>query len=324
MRHFSIVFTLCLALTHFNISAQNERILLIESFTNSDCENCAHQIPELNALIASNSDRVAAIQYHVNWPSDSDPMYTSNPTANNARTEYYGVTGVPHVIVDGNHFSGTPNQLSQSIIDFLLAIESPIKMQLDIEVNESANTVSAHVKGQSAIDISNLRLFVGIIEKEVRFNSAPGSNGECIFYNVMNNLLPNTLGQTIEYLAADEAFDYSFTSDLNNIYDLEQLNAIAWVQISNGSKSVLQACLAKGPHGLSETDHETPLIYPNPTTGMVSITSPTPQKLSVFNPLGQCVFKGYCNNTLHLNLRDFGTGLFVIKVGSHFQKINVF
>lgn len=323
MRHIPVILTLFLVLVYLDISAQNKRMLLLESFTNTGCENCAQQIPELDALIAANSDKVATIQYHVSWPSDSDPMYTRNPIGNNARTEYYGVAGVPHVVINGNHFSGTPNQLNQSIIDYLLAIESPIKMQLDIEVNESANTVSAHVKGQSTTDVSDLRLYVGIIEKEIRFCSAPGPNGECNFYNVMNDLLPNTLGQAIEHLAANETFDYSFTSDLNNLYDLEQLDAIAWIQTSSGSRTVLQACKAKGSHGLSETDHGTPLIYPNPTSGMISITSPVPQKLDVFNPLGQCVFEGCCDKTLHLNLKDFGTGLFVIKVGSNFQKVIV-
>lgn len=323
MRHFSVVLTLFLVHLYLNISAQNERVLLIESFTNTGCETCAQQIPELDALIANNSDKVSAIQYHVNWPSNSDPMYLHNPADNEARKEHYGITGVPHVTIDGNHFSSTPSQLNQDIIDLLLTIESPIEMQLDFEVDEVAHVLSVHVTGQSSIAADDLRLFVGIIEKNVHFDSTPSPNGECDFHNVMNVLLPNASGQTIEHLLANEPFGYTFTSTLDYLGDLEQLDAIAWIQTSSSNKTVLQACKSKNHHNLDEIGHDTPHIYPNPTTGMVSITSPASQKVSVFNLKGQCVFEGYCHHILRLNLRDFGTGLFVIKVGSHVQKINV-
>lgn len=323
MRCVSVFLTLLFELLFLDICAQNERVLLLESFTNTGCETCAQQIPELDALIAANSDKIAVIQYHVNWPSDSDPMYLQNPTDNKDRMEYYGVTGVPHVVINGNHFSGTPNQLNQNIIDLLLAQESPIMMQLTFEIDKGTDILSAHVTGQSATVASNLKLFVGIIEKEVIFNSAPGSNGECTFYNVLYRLLPDASGQAIEHLAANESFDYSFTYTLNHFNDREQLDAIAWIQASNGSKTVLQACKARVNHGFGETIHDLPCIYPNPTTGQVSIKSPVPQKVSVFNLNGQCIFEDCCHDMLRLNLKNFGTGLFIIKVGSYFQKVNV-
>ena len=323
MRPVSIILTLLFEFVLLNTSAQNKRMLLLESFTNTGCENCVQQIPELDALIEANSDKVAAIQYHVNWPSDSDPMYLCNPADNEARTIHYGVTGVPHVVIDGNHFSGTPNQLNQSIIDLLLAQESSIEMQLTFEVDEDSHTLFAHVTGRSARVASNLKLFVGIIEKEVHFDSAPDSNGECNFYNVMNGLLPDASGQIIEHMAANESFDYSFTYTLNHVHNLEQLDAIAWIQASNGSKAILQACKGKSNHGFCETDFDQLCIYPNPTTGQVSIKCPVTQKVSVFNLYGQCFFEDCCHDMLRLNLRDFGTGLFFIKVGSHIQKVNV-
>ena len=323
MRHISVILTLLFELIILNICAQNERVLLLESFVNTGCESCVQQIPVLDALIAANSDKVAAIQYHVNWPSDSDPMYLCNPTDNEARRAHYEVTGVPHVVIDGNHYSGAPNQLNQNVIDLLLSQESPIEMQLNFEVDEDNNTLTVHVTGQSATTVDNLKLFVGIIEKEVHFDSAPGPNGECNFYNVMNVLLPDASGQAIEHLEVNEPFDYHFTCTLNYLYDLNQLDAIGWIQASYGSKTVLQACKATGNHSFDETDNDTPYIYPNPTTGQVSIKSLVPQKVSVFNLNGQRVFEGSCHEITHLNLRDFGTGLYVIKVGSYIQKVNV-
>ena len=323
MRHVSVLLALLFVLLFLDISAQNERILLLENFTNTGCETCAQQIPELDALIAANSDKVAAIQYHVNWPSDSDPMYLYNPVDNEARTVHYGVTGVPHVVIDGNHFSGTPNQLNQNIINLLLTQESPIEMHLDFEVDEDTNLLSTHVMGISATATSNLSLFVGIIEREAHFDSASGPNGERIFYHVMKSLLPNASGQAIENLAINESFDFSFTCTIDHFFNLNQLEAIAWIQASNGSKAVLQACKARGHQSHDENLNDTPCIYPNPTKGQVYIKSPMLQKVSVFNLNGQRVFESTCHGMMYLNLRDFGTGLFVIKVGSHIQKVNV-
>lgn len=322
MRHVSVILTLFLMIVSWDTNAQNKRVLLLESFTNTGCENCAQQNPEFEALLSANVDKVAVIQYHVNWPSDTDPMYMHNPTDNEARTGFYGVTGIPHLIIDGNHFSGAPNQLSQDIIDQLLTIESPIEMQLDYKSNEGGSSFLAHVTGRSAIIANDLKLYIGIIEKEIHFNSSPGQNGECNFYHVMRALLPDASGQTIEHLDVNETFDYTFDCVLDNPNLLSHLDVIAWLQSANSNRAVLQACKANY-YGFDEADHYTICIYPNPTTGMVYITSPSLQKVSVFNMIGQCVFKDDCHDLLPLNLKDFGTGLFVIKVGSHIQKVNV-
>lgn len=322
MRHVSVILTLFLFIISWDTNAQNKRVLLLESFTNTGCENCAQQNPELEALLSANVDKVAVVQYHVNWPTDSDPMYMHNPTDIEARTEYYGVTRIPHLIIDGNHFSGAPNQLSQDIIDQLLTIESPIEMQLDYTVDEGSSSFLVHVTGRSAIIANDLRLYVGIIEKEIHFNSSPGPNGECNFYHVMRALLPNASGQTIEHMDSNETFEYTFDYVLDNPDLLSHLDIIAWLQSANSNRAVLQAC--KVSHqGFDETVPYTICIYPNPTTGMVYITSPSLQKVCVFNMSGQCVFKDDCHDLLPLNLKDFGSGLFVIKVGSHIQKVNV-
>jgi hypothetical protein len=224
------------------INAQDERLLLLESFTNTSCGYCGMYNPAMDALIAANPDKIAAIKYHVNWPSDQDPMYLNNTTENNSRTSYYGVTGVPYVVIDGTHFAGGPNQVTQSVVNQLSNIESPMQLRLSWELNDAQNAITVHVMGQVSTDIIGTpKLYVGVIEKEVHFNSAPGSNGERDFYQVMKKLLPSSSGVLLETLAANDYFAYSFTWELANIYDINQLDAIAWVQNQN-TKEVYQAC----------------------------------------------------------------------------------
>ena len=242
MKKLTLIVASLLMLICLKVNAQNERILLLESFTNTGCGPCAAYNPGMDALIANNADKVVAIKYHVNWPSSADPMYLHNTADNGARVSYYGVTSVPHVVVDGNRFSGNSGNITQAIINQLSVIESPLQLRLSYEVNEAQNLITVHVMGRASAAVQgNLKLFVGVIEKELHFTSAPGPNGERDFYDVMKKLLPSSSGMVIGDLEADGYFAYSFSWELANIYYMDQLSAIAWVQ-NNTTKEVIQSC----------------------------------------------------------------------------------
>ncbi|MBR7024321.1 MAG: Omp28-related outer membrane protein [Bacteroidales bacterium] len=243
MKKTTLIVASLLMLFSLKANAQNERMLLLESFTNTGCGPCAAYNPAMDALIAANPDKVAAIKYHVNWPSAADPMYLHNTAENGARTSYYGVNSVPHVVIDGNRYSSNPAQLNQNILNQLQTLESPMEMRLSYEVNEAENTITVHVMGRTSTAIEgNFKLYVGVIEREIHFNSAPGPNGERDFYSVMKKLLPGSGGQALGSLnSIDSYFAYTYTWELANIYDMSQLDAIAWVQ-NSVSKEVVQAC----------------------------------------------------------------------------------
>ena len=243
MKKTTLIVASLLMLFSLKANAQNERMLLLESFTNTGCGPCAAYNPAMDALIAANPDKVAAIKYHVNWPSAADPMYLHNTAENGARTSYYGVNSVPHVVIDGNRYSSNPAQLNQNILNQLQTMEAPMEMRLSYEVNEAENTITVHVMGRTSTAVEgNFKLYVGVIEREIHFNSAPGPNGERDFYSVMKKLLPGSGGQSLGSLnSIDSYFAYTYTWELANIYDMSQLDAIAWVQ-NSVSKEVVQAC----------------------------------------------------------------------------------
>ena len=242
MRRFTIILASLLMLFTMKLNAQNERVLLFECFTNTGCGPCAQQNPALDALIAANTDRVAAIKYHMSWPSANDPMYLHNTADNDSRKNVYGVDAVPHTVVDGIRFGNVPQGLSQNMVNNWLAIESPFEMRLSYEVDEAANTITVHVMGRASTAVEgNLRLYVGVIEKEIHFNSAPGPNGERDFYSVMKKLLPSASGTTLGSMEAGDYFAYTFSWELANIYNNDQLDAIAWIQ-NYSTKEVFQAC----------------------------------------------------------------------------------
>lgn len=244
MKRFTVILASLLMLITLQLKAQNERVLLFECFTNASCGPCASQNPALDALINNNPGRIAAIKYHMNWPGENDPMYVHNPTDNNARRGVYSINSVPHTVVDGTRFSGMPSGLSQNTVNQWLTVTSPFEMCLAYEVDEAANTITVHVMGRASEAVpGNVKLYVGVIEREIHYNSAPGTNGERDFYNVMKKLLPSASGISIGEVEAGSYFAYSFTWELANVYNNDQLDAIAWLQNFN-TKEVYQACLS--------------------------------------------------------------------------------
>ena len=224
------------------VSAQNERVLLFECFTNTSCGPCAQQNPALDALINNNADRIAAIKYHMSWPGANDPMYLHNTTDNNARRTVYNINAVPHTVVDGNRYSDMPSGINQNTVNQWLTYSSPFEMRLTYEVDEAANTITVHVMGQASEAVpGNLKLYVGVIEREIHYSSAPGANGERDFYSVMKKLLPSSSGITLNEMQAGSYFAYNFTWELANVYNNDQLDAIAWIQ-NVDTKVVHQAC----------------------------------------------------------------------------------
>ena len=224
------------------LNAQNERILLFECFTNASCPPCAQMNPALDALINNNADRVAAIKYHMSWPVNNDPMYLQNTTDNDARKNVYQINSVPWTVVDGIRYNYLPNGLNQSTVNSFLAIDSPYEMRLGYEVDTDANTVTVHVLGQALADITGpLKLYVGVIEKEIHYPTPPGNNGEKDFYSVMKKLLPTASGTSLGSVEEGDYFAYTFTWEMANVYDVNQIDAIAWIQ-NTTTKEVMQAC----------------------------------------------------------------------------------
>ena len=80
--------------------AQFDRMVLLEEFTQASCGPCASQNPGFNALLQENTDIATSIKYQVWWPG-YDPMYEHNTSDVDTRVDYYGITGVPHALMDG-------------------------------------------------------------------------------------------------------------------------------------------------------------------------------------------------------------------------------
>lgn len=255
MKKFSVLIGLMLLIGTMSLVGQNQRVLLFECFTNTSCGPCASQNPALDALITANQGKVVAVKYHMSWPGPNDPMYLHNTADNNARRGYYGVSYVPYTVVDGNRFADMPSGISQAMVNNWSSEPSPFDLQLSCQLNADQTAVHVDVLGRASEAVSGeLKLHVAVIENTITYNSAPGSNGERVFHQVMKKMLPSSSGTTLSNVQEGSTFAYSFDWTLANVYDVNEITAIAWIQ-DNGTKSVHQACAASDDlHGYFTND----------------------------------------------------------------------
>ncbi|KAF0129871.1 MAG: hypothetical protein FD155_2115 [Bacteroidetes bacterium] len=236
--------TLLLLLSFFALTtyAQSNRMLLAEGFTSSTCGPCASQNPAFDALLHNNLDKITSIKYHMSWPAPgNDPMYLHNTVDNNARRSYYNINSVPHVYLSGNIFHGMPSQINQTMINNNAnqPADFDVVMQHRLNASQDSIFVTMLIKANVAVS-GTLIAHIAVIEKEIHFTTAPGTNGEKDFYNVMKALIPTRNGTVLPDFEANEYVILEASWKLANVYNINQLAAVGFVQ-NNTTKYVYQA-----------------------------------------------------------------------------------
>lgn len=242
MKKFLSLLTLSLIIGIGVINAQNQRTVVLECFTSTTCGPCASANPALDNLINNNADKLIAIKYHVNWPAAGDPMNLHNPGDVSSKVSFYSINAVPYSVGDGT-WVGNSGSVSQALVNQWAAVDSPIDMRMTYYFNAAQDTMFVVVMGRAtlAINSNNLKLNISVIEKTMEYASAPGSNGERIFHNVMKKLLPSAAGTSIAAMEAGDYFAYKYSWALANVMNVSELTAVAWLQ-DGTTKQMIQGC----------------------------------------------------------------------------------
>ena len=221
-----------ISLTVFNLSNSSQRLALIEHFTQASCDPCASQNPALNALLtnAQNIDRVSHIAYHTSWPG-FDPMFVFNDTngLGDARVDFYEVSAVPNCVIAGNQDQGLPSIVTQDKIDaeylrpgfFNISGTAEFinsELQIDLFFESYTNFVNGVIKAHA------------VLVEEVNYSSAPGSNGETFFPDVMRRMFPSKLGSDLNNPYDGDVRELNFTYEVQSPIDINNCKLIVFVQ----------------------------------------------------------------------------------------------
>lgn len=214
------------------------RTVLLEGFTQWNCGPCAGWNPiELRVAQAMGMDTVVRIKYHTPGPAPvNDPMYFWNPTENNARANYYGISGIPAGFLDGRTAivryvdPNVSENMLKSAIRSLKANPAPCSIELLNGMACSGTPTTVDFEGTiTASDsaLSNTQLFAALVVNSM--HATGGANGETTFPAVFRDLWPNTSGQTIS-IAQGGTFSFMGTVFKDSSWNALDLSVVVFIQ----------------------------------------------------------------------------------------------
>lgn len=228
---------------------QSQRVVLAEEFTQASCGPCAAQNPTFNTLLAANPTKIISLKYQTSWPG-VDPMNAQNASEVATRVTYYGVSGVPDSPMDGVEQSGAsylgaPANYSQAGIDAEYAVPAPFNINVTHSFSSDYDSIFINcviTASQNYTATGTLKGHIAMVEETIHFATAPGTNGETDFYNVMRKMYPSAAGTTLpSSWTAGQTQTLTFARPIPAyIYSKAQIGIVAFVQ-DDGSKAVQQA-----------------------------------------------------------------------------------
>jgi len=195
-----------------------QRNVLLEEWTSSTCGPCAANNPTIDAFTEGRFDSLVSIKYHVGWPSPgNDPMYLYNTTQSYDRRYYYGVNAVPHVIMDGVVNPDYPYSNAPSLPTAFYSrkpIGSPVSIAVtDERIAGDSIRATVNITVHAPLMFGDYRLRVMAVERKITYASAPGTNGEKVFYDVFRKSFPGSEGTTFNVTPGNYSFVFTYKVD---------------------------------------------------------------------------------------------------------------
>ncbi|TET89466.1 MAG: hypothetical protein E3J35_09830 [Methanomassiliicoccales archaeon] len=236
-----------------------ERVVLLERFTNYGCPPCAPASESEEMFTDDYHGKVAVVKYHCPGPQPLDPMYITNDAPQLGRINYYGISTIPHIVVDGvdrttGQFAIIKWNTLYRMYGARAAIMSPFSISINAELGATMGTVFVNVTAEDAVPGGILKVRTVLWFSSVDYPSAPGNSGESHFENVFMDFIPNSSGNTLTISQGQTVnFVETFTipteirsnipdggDDPAILVDRSQLGITAFVQ-DDGSSEVHQA-----------------------------------------------------------------------------------
>ncbi len=216
---------------------------MFEHFTNAGCGPCALQNPYFQAVRLDHIGTVNHVAYHTSGPG-SDPMYSANPTENNAMDAFYFIPGVPTMVTDGN-FQSFPVEVTDLSIANSIYKGSPIRIRVE-ETAGTSRDVTVSVEGMSESPAGTYILRVLVVEDPKIYAFAPGTNGEKNFPNVFRQTIGGTAGIPVTMPAAGSTNTYNYNYTVSAAWDASKTYVIAYVQ-NTATKEILNSGSSRAP-----------------------------------------------------------------------------
>lgn len=219
------------------IAHAQQRYVLVEVFTNSDCPLCPPAHTALNNYTKQdlNAKFVNFIYYHMVYPYPQDPLYQANKTDSDARNLYYGPyhstpDGFFDGVVQANTYQNWGSKINNEV-----AVASPFKMTLSGIPGDTTFTVNAQISALDSVTANDLVLHFVVVENV----SYEGSNGVSPQFYVMRKMLPDAGGMPIS-VSVGSTKEFSQKINLQSVWIPDSLSVVVFIQ-SKSKKTVYQS-----------------------------------------------------------------------------------
>ena len=259
---------LCILIFTFSLSAQSQRKILVEVFTNSHCPLCpaAHNALDNYLMNSPNHDYVNYIYYHMVYPYSDDLLNHQSAEGSAARHNFYNpVAGTPRGFFDGA-IQGTTSGWGTSL-DTRIMMTSPLTISLSGTKTENEINISAQITRTGDITDSDINIYF-VVAEDVFYE---GRNGITNHEHVMRKILPTTTGTPFK-INPSETKTVEQNIPIDAIWDADSLHVMVFIQ-SNSSKMVYQSeMISYNQLTVTNVDDETKVPsefsleqnYPNP------------------------------------------------------------
>ncbi len=299
------------------VKGLQQRLVLLEHFTNTGCGPCAEQNPDLEALLAKdgNDKKVAHITYHPNFPSADDPFYLANTQQNTDRLNYYQVTGVPNVHLAGIQKNDSPASITQE--DITMEYYRPGEVSIDggYTFGETELSVNITLKNLKEFGTKNMVAHV-IVTQNYAFGTAPGSNGEKVFPHVMRQMLTGSNGTALQSNAKNGetklALKYTLPDDLVE----KDVEIVYFVQNYDSGEIVMAGKVPVATGIDDEMVYGNLKVYPNPASDRIYFNADEPIKaVELLNVNGSVIGVTSLNSMQgNMSISHLPAGVYLVKV----------
>lgn len=205
------------------VSHANFRRVCFEEFTSSTCPPCATLNSDFVPWCEENAEDIALLKYQMNWPGSGDPYYTAE---GGVRKDYYGVSGVPAVFVNGEYIGYQFGGVQPA---FDNALPQPGLFSIASSHQIDGTEVTVDVNLVPFTDFEQHRVYIAVFEYLTTGNV--GSNGETEFEHVMMKMIPDAEGTIVDFTDR-EPVSISETVDMaqTNVEEWDDLGVIVFVQ----------------------------------------------------------------------------------------------
>jgi hypothetical protein len=284
-------------------------IPLLEKFTSSTCGPCAsYNNATFNPYYANQNQNFNYIAYQMNWPGTGDIYYTAE---GGLRRDYYGVTGITSLWINGVNYSTSNNQAA---LTTYVNNESTKPGYFSLTANRNLSGNNAVINYNITPFLSgNFVLHAAVIEKTTTGNV--GSNGETSFKHVMMKMVPNASGTTLNCTAGTPISGQISTSLAGTFIEQNSdLEVIIFIQ-NAATKEIMQSFRATDALSLEDNTLAKVKLYPNPATNDIRFTNVQEAKIMITDITGKVVLQTeVVDENSIINVSNLNSGIYLVNI----------